>query len=73
MCHAVPVKIIERAGSDGVGERDGLILDIDLSLVPDAAAGDLVIVHVGIALAKVDQTEAAEILKLREAILGTSI
>lgn len=73
MCHAVPVKIVERVGSDGVGERDGLILDIDLSLVPEAAPGDLVIVHVGIALAKIDQTEAAEILKLREAILGTSI
>ncbi|MER2514445.1 MAG: hypothetical protein ABTQ25_18860 [Nitrosomonas ureae] len=33
----------------------------------------MVIVHVGIALAKIDQTEADEILKLREAILGTSI
>jgi hydrogenase expression/formation protein HypC len=58
-------------GSEGVGERDGLVLDIDLSLLPDAVPGDLVIVHVGIALAKVDESEAAEILKLREALIGT--
>jgi hydrogenase expression/formation protein HypC len=71
MCHAIPVKVVKRVGSEGVGERDGLVLDIDLSLLPDAVPGDLVIVHVGIALAKVDESEAAEILKLREALLGT--
>jgi hydrogenase expression/formation protein HypC len=57
MCHAIPVRIRERNGDQGVGERDGLEIDIDLSLLPEAKVGDQVIVHVGIALSQITDDE----------------
>ena len=57
MCHAIPVRIRARNGDQGVGERDGLEIDIDLSLLPEAKVGDRVIVHVGIALSQITDDE----------------
>jgi hydrogenase expression/formation protein HypC len=45
-------------------ELDGMRKDISLALVEDVAVGDYVIVHVGYALQKLDQAEAAETLAL---------
>jgi hydrogenase expression/formation protein HypC len=64
MCLAVPGKIISiesddpvlRAGKVNFG---GVIKRVNLSYVPEAKAGDYVIVHVGFALSVVDE-EAAE-------------
>ncbi|HEX6915264.1 MAG TPA: HypC/HybG/HupF family hydrogenase formation chaperone [Chitinophagaceae bacterium] len=36
----------------------GIIKEVNLSLVPDAVEGDYVLVHVGLAISKVDETEA---------------
>ncbi|PWU20301.1 MAG: hypothetical protein C5B49_04490 [Bdellovibrio sp.] len=59
MCHAIPVKLIEKSGDIGVGERGGLRMEINLSLIPDARVGDELIVHVGIALAKLEGESSA--------------
>ncbi len=57
MCLAVPLVLKEIIGTTGIGERDGVFIEIDLSLVPEAVIGDELIVHVGIALSVIDRTE----------------
>jgi hydrogenase expression/formation protein HypC len=42
----------------------GVIKEIALAYVPDAGVGDYVLVHVGFAISKVDEKEAAETLDL---------
>jgi hydrogenase expression/formation protein HypC len=63
MCLAVPGKI--RSVDDGPallrrGKVDfgGIVKEVNLAFVPEAAAGDYVLVHVGFAIARVDETEA---------------
>ncbi len=65
MCLAIPAKII-RLRNDGLAdvELEGVIKEVSLALIADAEPGDYVIVHVGYALAKLDQDEAARTLKL---------
>jgi hydrogenase expression/formation protein HypC len=75
MCLAIPAKITEllpenmaRISLDGVSKL------ISIALVDDVAVGDYVILHVGYALAKIDEEEALRTLDLlREAAeLGES-
>jgi hydrogenase expression/formation protein HypC len=78
MCLAVPGRIIELEGDDALSRTarvsfGGIIRQVSLACVPEAAVDDYVIVHVGIALAVVDQQEAesalsdlAELQKLGE-------
>lgn len=72
MCLAVPGKLIQiqeagellRAGKVDFG---GVIREVNLSLVPEAAVGDYVVVHVGVALSVVDEDEAHQVFDyLRE-------
>jgi hydrogenase expression/formation protein HypC len=72
MCLAVPGKIIEIVGDDPVtrsGRVDfgGVLKEVNLSFVPEAAPGDYVIVHAGFAINTVDAAEAAKVFEvLRE-------
>ena len=67
MCLAVPMKLLEVNDSNrGTAELNDTRYDVDLSLVPDAATGDFLIVHAGFAIEKLDQAEADERLKLFE-------
>lgn len=70
MCLAIPGKLIELKDVQGIkmGKADfgGIIKQICLEYTPDARPGDYVLVHVGFALAIIDEEEAArtyEILK----------
>ena len=67
MCLAVPMKIlkIDNTGK-GVTELEGTRYDVDLTLVPDCAVGDYVIVHAGFAIEQLDLEEADARLKLFE-------
>lgn len=69
MCLAVPVRVVERVGSDdAVVDLGGIRKQISLALVEDVAVGDYVILHVGYALARLDPDEAEKTLALfREA------
>ena len=65
MCLAVPLEIstllddhTARVSSNGVD------LDIDVSMIPDPAPGDFVIVHAGYAIEKLDHESATETLEL---------
>lgn len=65
MCLALPMRVIElRPGEMAVAERDGVRKEISVTLVPEIAIGDYVIVHVGFALSKLDPEEARRTLAL---------
>ncbi len=65
MCLALPMRVIEfLPGEMAVAERDGIRKEISVTLVPEVAIGDYVIVHVGFALAKLDPAEARRTLAL---------
>ena len=64
MCLAIPGKIISIENSEEVTFKKakvsfgGIIKEINLGLVPDAQVGEYVLVHVGVAISKVDEEEA---------------
>ena len=66
MCVAVPAKIITISGYSAQVESKGVGKKVDISLVPEACAGDYVIVHAGFAIQVVDGEEAQKILELFE-------
>ena len=53
-------------------DLSGVSRKVALDLVPDTRVGDYVIVHVGFAIQKMDEAEAAETLTLLERMLGGS-
>ena len=71
MCLAIPGKLIELTGDPG-GIRTGrvnfggIVKQVCLEYTPDAEPGDYVLVHVGFALSKVDEAEAAKTYKALE-------
>jgi hydrogenase expression/formation protein HypC len=63
MCLAVPGKILDIQGDDpllrsGRVSFGGIVKEVNLACVPEAKAGDYVIVHVGMAISIVDEAEA---------------
>ncbi len=68
MCLAIPGRLIEI--EDGAGfERRGTVdfggvrQSVSLAYLPDSQIGDYVLVHVGLAMTKVDTAEAERVLK----------
>ena len=62
MCLAVPGKILQIAESAGLRTGrvnfGGVVREVCLDFVPEAAVGEYVIVHVGFAISRVDAEEA---------------
>lgn len=64
MCLAIPGKILSIANQPdetfrvGKVSFGGITKDVNLSLVPDAVPHDYVLVHVGVAISKIDEAEA---------------
>ena len=65
MCLAIPGKILEVEGDDlfrkGRVDFSGIIKEVNLSFVPEAKVGDYVIVHVGMAISRLDEEAALEV------------
>ena len=63
MCLAIPGKLLDSKEQDGtrVGrvQFGGIVRQVCLDFVPEAAVGDYVIVHVGFAISRVDTEEVA--------------
>jgi hydrogenase expression/formation protein HypC len=67
MCLAVPGKLIvitdfeplSRSGNVSFG---GIVKEVNLAFVPDAEAGDYLLVHAGVAIAVIDAGEASKVL-----------
>lgn len=68
MCLSVPGKVLEITEEDGfkMGNIDfsGITKRICLEYVPDIQVGEYALVHVGFAISKIDEKEAAKTLKL---------
>ncbi len=71
MCLAIPGKLIE-VSTDTHGVRmgkanfGGIVKAVCLEYTPEVLVGDYVLVHVGFALSKVDEEEAARTYKALE-------
>jgi hydrogenase expression/formation protein HypC len=65
MCLALPARVLSLLGGDqALIELGGVRKTISTALVPDAAVGDYVIVHVGHAIGRIDPEEAERTLAL---------
>jgi hydrogenase expression/formation protein HypC len=65
MCLGIPGRIVERSG-DGLAKVDfgGVRRSVSVAFTPDVEPGEWVLVHVGFALAKLDEDEARRTLEL---------
>lgn len=65
MCLAIPALVLRRIeAEDALIDAGGVQLRVSLALVPEATAGDYVIVHAGFALSRLDADEALRTLAL---------
>ena len=64
MCLAIPMKLVERGELSGTAELDGVRRSVSLMLLPEAVAGDYVLVHAGYAITALDEAEAERTLAL---------
>ena len=75
MCLAVPGMIVRVEGRDPLTRTakvsfGGIIKDVNLAFVPDAAPGEYVLVHVGFAIGRIDEVEATRIFETLEEVNG---
>lgn len=72
MCLGVPGRIIEvddtTGLSMGIVDFDGVRRPVCLAYTPEATVGDHVIVHVGFAISRLDEDEAARTLAVLRAM-----
>ncbi len=77
MCLAIPARLVEVAPPppddaaelrQGRADFGGVTRSVCLALLPDAAVGQWVIVHVGFAIARLDEAEARRVLAEIEAL-----
>jgi hydrogenase expression/formation protein HypC len=69
MCLAIPgkvVEIVDEAGGVAKVEVGGVRRNVNVALLDAVRVGDYVLIHVGFALSKIDEHEAAETLRLLE-------
>jgi hydrogenase expression/formation protein HypC len=71
MCLAIPARVIELLPDEMARvSLDGVVVNASMALIEDVAIGDYIVLHVGYALAKIDEDEASRTLELlREAAL----
>jgi hydrogenase expression/formation protein HypC len=68
MCLAIPARIIELKGDNAVVDAMGNRFKAKTTLLKNVKLGDLVLVHAGFAITKVDEEEARKTWNLIEEI-----
>ena len=77
MCLAIPGKLIEIT-TDPAGVKmgranfGGIVKQVCLEYTPEVETGDYVLVHVGFALARLDEAEAQRVFELLNELDGLS-
>ena len=70
MCLGIPGKVLQSFDVNGLRmakvQFGGIVREACLEYTPEARVGDYVVVHVGFAISKVDEAEAARTYKLLE-------
>jgi len=67
MCLAIPGQLVEITAQlddtfrTGKVSFSGIYKQVNLCMVPEAQVGDYVLVHVGVAISKVDEEEAKKV------------
>jgi hydrogenase expression/formation protein HypC len=64
MCLAVPARIVELENDKAVVDALGNRWNIRTTLTPEVKMGDIVLIHAGFAIAKVDEEDAKETWQL---------
>lgn len=64
MCLAIPARVIELTGDDGIVDAMGSQWPIKTSLCPEIKCGQLALVHAGFAVAAISEDEAKYIWPL---------
>jgi hydrogenase expression/formation protein HypC len=68
MCHALPVRIVALTGPDTAKvSLNGIVKEVSVALIDDPKPGEYVVLHVGYALARIDEAEAQRTLALLSA------
>ncbi len=70
MCLAIPMRLVEIEGQWAVAEVDGVSRKVRLDLLPEVSLGDYVLIHAGLAIARVDAASAEETLSLLRSLAG---
>jgi hydrogenase expression/formation protein HypC len=71
MCLAIPAQVVEmRDGGMALVEIEGVRREASLALV-EVDVGDYVILHVGIAIARLDEAEAERTLAMLRKVVGS--
>ena len=70
MCLAVPAKLIKASRLVGVADLHGSKVPVSLALVPEAQAGDWVLIHAGFALKQIKEGEVQETFRLVRRLEG---
>jgi hydrogenase expression/formation protein HypC len=68
MCLAVPGKLTQISNDEpllrhGRVDFGGVFKEVSLAVLPDAAVGEYVLVHAGIAISRVDEAEAQRVFE----------
>ena len=69
MCLGIPAQVVTMVDEDGriaKAEISGVYRNVSLALCPEAGVGDWILVHVGFALATIDEQQAHETIALLE-------
>jgi hydrogenase expression/formation protein HypC len=71
VCLAIPGKVVELLEAESpfasaVVEFGGVRRQVSLACVPEATAGDYVLVHAGVAISRINAAEAAKVLAALE-------
>jgi hydrogenase expression/formation protein HypC len=69
MCLALPARLVEIQGDQGVIDLGGVRKTIVLTLVDNPQVGQYVLVHAGFAIEVIDEAEAREVAALQRALL----
>jgi hydrogenase expression/formation protein HypC len=69
MCLAIPGQVLSIEGHDPLMRQGrvtfaGIVKQVNLAYTPEAAVGDYVLVHAGVAIAIVDEDEAVRTLQM---------
>lgn len=67
MCLAVPAQIVELHNSTATISVEGVLRDVDVSLIEGPRLGDYVLIHAGFAIHRWEQTEVEELQAIRAA------
>ena len=72
MCLAIPARVVsvDAQAQTALVDLDGVRKTVSIALVPEAAVGDYVVIHVGHALGVIDAAEAERTLALFGELAG---